>query len=342
MQLHNALALASIVLAGPLVAQPNLTFPDDGLQPIGTAYAVTSFTTTTPAEFPPAEDIGADEIYGFWMLQATGNYDRHLLEPSVTTTSGSFPGTTVLSTNGGQDTSFYKVDADGIELLGVKASLEGLAPYTNGALELKLPCTFGTTWSDAFSATYTVSTIPVNRAGTIVGVADGYGTLQLPAQQFEDVLQVKVRKVQVDQSALINAYRSYETHYYFQSGIRYPLMKTSLDTVVLGSGAPTVTFTAEWLYGESDVSISNEEAHQVVFTPYPNPTSGMLDLRLGEADVRSIEVFDATGKILHTRSLRAGEAASGVLDLTGLSAGVYQVQVIQADGRRGARRVVVQ
>lgn len=343
MQLHNTLALASIALAGQLIAQPTLNFPVDGLQPMGTAYAVTSYTTSTPAQFAPPGNAGADQTYGYWMLPETGNYDRHLVDPSVTATSAGFTGVTVLSTNGGQDTAFYKVDANGIELIGVRGSLEGVAPYSNGALELKFPCTFGTTWNDAFSATYTVSTIPVNRSGTIAGIADGYGTIQLPAQQLDDILRVKVRKVQIDQSAVINAYRSYDTYYYFQAGLRYPVMKASVDTVILGAGGtPAVTYTAEWLYGAGDVGLDEFDASEVTFTPYPNPTNGLLDLRLGDSEVRSIEVFDGAGHIVRTQSLRAGASASGALDLNGLPAGVYQVRVTQADGHRGTRRVVLQ
>ena len=342
MQLHNALVLASLTLAGPLLAQATLDLPDDGLAPMGAPYAVTSYTTSVPAEFVPPGDAGAEVLYGYWMVPTTGNYDRFLDDPSVTPTSASFSGVTVLSTNGGQDTSFYKVDANGIELLGIRGSLEGVVPYTDGALELKFPCTFGTTWTDVFSTTYTVSSIPVNRAGTITGVADGYGTIQLPAQVLEDVLRVKVRKVQVDQSVLINAYRTFDTYYFFQPGIRYPVMKASQDTVILGAGSPAVTYTAEWLYGPGQVGIQDVDASQVVFTPYPNPTNGALDLRLGDAEVRSIEVFDAAGHVVRTRSLRAGDASNGAMDLNGLAAGIYQVRVTQADGRRGTQRVVLQ
>ncbi|MBL7950757.1 MAG: T9SS type A sorting domain-containing protein [Flavobacteriales bacterium] len=341
MQRHNALVIATLALAGPLVAQPTLDFPADGPSPMGAPYAVTTFTTPNSAQFVPAGNAGADQTYGYWMVPSTGNYDRFLDEPSVTPSSTSFSGVTVLSTNGGQDTSFYKVDAEGVHLLGIRGSLEGVAPFSDAALELKFPCTFGTTWSDAFACTYTVSGFPVNRAGTVAGIADGYGSIQLPQQQIDDVLRVKVRKVQIDQSAIVNAYRTFDTYYYFQAGLRYPLMKASQDTVILGSGSPAVTYTAEWLYGAGDVGMSEADAAQVVFTPYPNPTNGSLDLRLNGEAVRSIEVFDATGSVVRTESLRSADGTTAAMDLSGLSAGVYQVRVTQADGRRGTQRVVL-
>lgn len=341
MQLQNTLVLAIVLSAGRLAAQPTLAQPDDGFAPTGSPYAVTSFTTTTPSQFVPPGNDGADQVYGFWMVETTGNYDRHLVAPSVTSSSANFPGATVLSTNGGQDTAFYRVDANGVELLGIRGSLEGIAPYSDPALELKYPCTFGTTWNDAFSSTYMVSGFTVNRAGTINGNADGYGSIQLPGQELDDILRVKVRKVQFDQSPILSAYRTFDTYYYYQSGIRYPVMKTSVDTVIIGSGSAAVTFTAEWLYGPGEVGIGTIDASQVVFTPYPNPTTGLLDLRVENGDVRSVEVFDGAGLLVRTLGSRATDRSTGLLDLGGLSAGLYHVRVTGMDGRRGTQRVVL-
>lgn len=81
-------------------------------------------------------------------------------------------------------------------------ALEGVLAYTDGIVELVYPCALGTTWNEHFAANYTISSIPVTRAGTINGLADGYGSLALPAVEVDEVLRVKVRKAANDISAI--------------------------------------------------------------------------------------------------------------------------------------------
>jgi hypothetical protein len=275
------------------------------------------------------------------MVPSTSNRNVYFHEPNITSTGTNFPGATVLSTNGGADTLYWKVDANGMELLGLRGGTEGIAPYNNGALELKYPCTFGTTWTDAFSASLTVSGIPVTRAGTITGIADGYGTIQLPGVELNDVLRVKVRKIQIDQTPLGNLYRSYEIYYYYQEDVRFPLMKTSLDTLTVNNGTPSVSWTAEWLYGEGTTDIQDLNAGNVFFTPYPNPTSGLVEVRMEDSVPYGIEVLSPTGQLLQQVGTRAWGNAAPALDLSGLAAGVYQLRMTTIDGRQTTRRVVL-
>ena len=341
MEYRSTLLILALAATGALIAQPNLDLDSNGPVPIGAPYAITSFTTDVPAEFAPPGLPGADQDYGFWMLPATGNQDRYYVDPNVTGTSTSFPGATVLYTNGGQDTSFYKVDANGMELLGVRGSLEGISPYTNGALELKFPCTFGTTWTDSFTGSYAVGPYPVNRSGTISAVADGYGQIELPAQVIPSVLRVYMRKVQLDLSAVANITRTYDTYYYYQEGLPYPVMKTSQDSVTVGTGAPTVSFTAEWLYGPGMVGVEEIAASDILFTPYPNPTNGLVDLQIGNEELNSIEVLSTTGQIVFSKRMLQRGNGSGIVDLTGMPSGVYHVRITNRDGRVGNRRIVL-
>ncbi len=329
-----------MLLAATASAQPTLTFEASGPQPSGAPYAITANTTAVPSPYAPGEP-GADQLYGYWMVPATGNRDIFHLDPSSTPTSVSFPGATVLTTNGGPDTLFWRVDASGVEFLGLRGGTEGLAPYSNTAQELPYPCTFGTSWTDSFTASFTVSGFPITRAGTITGIADGYGTIQLPAVELSDVLRVKVRKVQVDQTPLGILDRTFDTYYYYQEGIRYPLMKASLDSVTVGTGTPSVSWSAEWLYGPFAVGMDDVSAEDIRFTPYPNPTNGLLDLRLVGSEARRAEVLTATGKVVLQHAVASGGTPSQ-LDLSGLAPGVYHVRLTEASGRQLTRRVVVQ
>jgi len=222
--------------------------------------------------------------------------------------------------------------------------LEGIVAFTDGAIELVYPCLLGTTWTDNFAANYSVSGFAVSRAGTINGIADGYGSLALPGVEVDEVLRVKVRKVANDISPIATIRRTFDTYYYYQEGVKFPLMMTSLDSVMISGGAPTIVFTMEWLYGEGNIGIEDLRADQVVFTPFPNPTNGRIDLQLGAevANVRSVELFDASGRsVMQVKKPLAGNI-NGFLDVSSLPAGVYQVRLTQADGKMGTQSVVVQ
>ncbi len=336
----------SALLLASVSAQPTLNMANNGPMPVGAPFAVSSYDNAT--QNYDSGSAGMDELYGFWMVPSTGvgtgNHDQFFVAPSVTPTSASIPGTTVISTDGGSDSTFWKVDATGAEQIGVRSALEGVVAFTDGAVELKYPCSFGTTWTDNFAASYSISGIAVTRAGTINGIADGYGTIQLPALEIPNVLRVKVRKVANDVSAIASIRRTFDTYYFYQEGVRFPLMMTSLDSVTISGGSPTIVFSMEWLYGAGSVGISDVAADQVVFTPYPNPTNGQLDLRASAdvKDLHSVEVLNATGQLVMQVNKRGTASMSSVLDMSALPAGVYQVRVTQVDGRQGVRSVVLQ
>ncbi|MEZ4740741.1 MAG: T9SS type A sorting domain-containing protein [Flavobacteriales bacterium] len=341
MILRDSLFIASLLVAPSAMAQPTLDFDNNGPVPIGAPWAVSKYGASSMTY--GVGSPGPDQLYGFWMVPTTGNQDIYYLSPTVTPTSASFPGCTVISTDGGSDTTFWKVDATGMEMLGVRSALEGVLPFSNASTELIYPITYNDSWNDSFSASYLAGGIvPVTRAGTINGVADGYGTIQLPGIELENVLRVKVRKIAIDQSSVANVRRTFDTYYYYQEGVKFPLMRASLDSTTL-SAAPTITFTMDWLYGSSQVSVADIKPEDIVFTPYPNPTNGMLDLRLEDLlEVRSIEVINASGKLMQQITKPMTGTVSGVLDMSGLAAGMYQVRITRADGEQGTRRVVVQ
>ncbi|MBK9764700.1 MAG: T9SS type A sorting domain-containing protein [Flavobacteriales bacterium] len=342
MTTRSSIALFSTLLLASATAQPTLNLANNGPVPVITPYDVSTYGAATET-YGPGEP-GASSIYSFWMVPQTGNNAQYFVAPTVTPTSNSIPGTTVISTDGGSDSTFYRVDATGIEQLGVRSALEGVLAYTDGIVELVYPCALGTTWNDIFAANYTISSIPVTRAGTINGLADGYGSLALPAVEVDEVLRVKVRKVANDISAIATIRRTFDTYYYYQEGVNFPLMMTSLDSVTISGGSPTIVFTMEWLYGEGNIGMQDLRADQVVFTPYPNPTNGRIDLQLGAevANMRSVELFDASGRSVMQVSKPLAGNINGVLDVSALPAGVYQVRLTQADGKLGTRSIVVQ
>lgn len=68
------------------------------------------------------------------------------------------------------------------------------------------------------------------------------------------------------------------------------------------------------------------------FMLYPNPTNGLVTLKNGSASNRmNIRVISQTGQVAFTERIVLGEGASKVLDLSGLAAGTYHVEILTND-----------
>lgn len=326
-----------LLLTAPALAQPTLN-AGNNIPGAPSTYAVTVATAwDTPGS------TGSGTIMGHWMLLGTDNRDIKYLNPSVTPTSNQVPNANLISTDGGSDTLFWRGDANGMEILGEKVEILGLIPYTDGVRELVYPLTYNTTWTDVLTANYSVSGLPVTRTGSLTGNADSWGTLELPAIGIENVLRVHVRKQITDASAFITIQRTYNTWYFFTDTVRHPVLRMQVDSISSGGGAPSVSKEAQWLYGNGFANVGEFAFDDVVFTPYPNPASGPVDLLLDEAaGARELEVADATGRIVLRRALPAREGrVTGAFNTQALAPGLYTLRL--TDGQRvlGAQRLVV-
>ncbi len=328
---------AAFVSGTAVLAQPVLN-ASNNVPVAGTDYAVSS------GEAIPTGGTGPDLLYGFWMLVGDGNRNIYYMAPSVTPTSSQIPSAQLLSTDGGSDTLFWAVTTDGLTQVGERTDL-ALVNYTDPLLEIEYPCTFGTSWTDAVSASYSVSGFPVTRTGTVTGIADGYGTLELPAVVVEDVLRVKVRKVLLDQSPLANVSRVSETFYFFTETVRHPVLRIQIDSVTIGAGAPGVTSEALWMYGDGMLSVGSIEMADVQFTAYPNPANELVHLLLNEgADAaRFVEVVDGSGRLVLRNDFigRAEQDMQAAFNVSGLAPGLYMVRLSGEHGVLGTQRLVV-
>jgi hypothetical protein len=331
--------LASALLAsGSLLAQPTLD-ANNNVPAAGSEYPISIGTYLFPGP------TGPNQVYGFWDLVGTGNRNISYVAPSATPTSAQVPGVDLLSTDGGTDTLFLGISSTGQEVLAELTGL-GLVKYTDPLLELKYPCTFGTTWSDDASASYTVSGFAVTRTGTISGIGDGYGTLELPAVVIPNVLRVTVTRRLFDQSPVVNVRRNSVVTYYFSEAVRHPVLRLSLDTVIIGTGAPAVTYDARWMYGDGEVSVQSIDPSTVRFTAYPNPANGAVNLSFGDTDhgTRTLELMDATGRIVRQQPLLQQHSAEvlSAFNTAGLAPGVYHLRLIGENSVLGTQRLVVQ
>lgn len=340
MKLGYAVLLPTVLGSTVVLAQPTIDAGNN------VPMAGTEYLLSASAAWIWEGPAGPDALYGHWMYPPTGNRNVFYVDPSASNTSAQVPGTVLLSTDGGTDTLFWGLTANGLEILAERVDGLGLVVYTDPLLELKYPCTFNTSWTDAINATYTVSGFSVQRTGTITGLGDGYGTLELPELVVPNVLRVKVRREITDVSPLLTVQRTSETHYFFSTLERHPVLRLQLDSTTFGNGAPAVTREAQWLYGNGDVSVGELDANAIRFTAYPNPANGPVHLSFGSSEhpARHLQLVDATGRLVLERGLppTATGDLNAAFDATGLAPGVYHIRLLAQERLLGTQKLVVQ
>ena len=329
-------ALASGALS--LLAQPTLTSTTS--IPVTPTDVAVYTSPTYVSEGQP----GANVDNHVWDMLApnTGTRTIYYRAASVTPTSASIPTATWLSTDGGSDTLFWAETAQGMEQVGVRTNLEGIINFSDAGLELKLPCTYGTTWTDAVGASYIVSgVIPVTRVGTITGNADGYGQLFMTQNvTIPAVLRVRVRRDITDNSAVANVHRISNVVYYYTEDQAHSMLTLTQDSVQIGTGAWTVAKSAQWQGNPYGVGTNEVELAEAAFIAYPNPTNDLLTVTFedGASTATSLEVLDAAGRIVLSTALTGGRAT---LATQGLLAGMYSVRMFAGQELLAVRRITV-
>jgi hypothetical protein len=127
-------------------------------------------------------------------------------------------------------------------------------------------------------------------------------------------------------------------------------------TIVSGQG--TATIEVEWVTDPGSVSvvetneagcvgdevsidvevgpISVEEYTSLDWSVYPNPSNGLLTVRIDEVGFYEVTVTDATGRIVHATSING----TTVVDLSALAAGTYQLH-LTADDAMFTKRIAI-
>lgn len=331
--------LAFLLSAYALLAQPTLTaatsIPSAGLTvTYNTANAYTSTGAT-----------GANVTWEHWnlLVPATSSQDIQYLAPSVTASSALVPTATLLSTDGGSDTLFWAATGQGLEMVGMRVdpALGGVLSFTDPALELKLPCTFGTTWSDPTADNYTASGFPVTRTGTITGNADAYGTLELPLNvDYPAVLRVHVRREITDASAVITTNRIANIYSFYITTLTAPIVILQEDSTRINAGAWAVTKRQLAVGNPGMVGLNEVGADEIQFSAFPNPATDVLNVSFAEGTTAatSVELIDATGRRALSTAVQGGRLT---FDTDVLAPGLYTMRVFSGNNVIGMSRITV-
>lgn len=173
--------------------------------------------------------------------------------------------------------------------------------YDRPIVKLKFPMSYGYKLNGNFSGLQTCATsCSTTVSGTYEIHADAYGTIILPNQVvIDNVLRVKqIRTIQYGQGNPITEV----TYRWYSANVRYPLF------VIIKYITPQQSYTAETaMYahaGSRKKSATQVEmaVNTTSFEVFPNPFDNQITLRLKLANATklSIDLYDISGKLVHS------------------------------------------
>lgn len=232
--------------------------------------------------------------------------------------------------------SYTRIQADGLYLLGIGSPAYTMV-YSNPDRTFALPLNNGTTWTDNWAASYTMSGITVSRTGTTTGAYNGYGTLVLPWGSYQ------VARIELTQT-ITDTYMGTPLAESTVSVVSYvspiydvALFSSSTVTVADPTGGDDIVSYSTSVSQPNGVGI-NDRSYAARFDAYPNPASSALSLDLSNIEgLKDIHMVDATGRTM----LRTSTADARVeLDVEKFPAGVYVVVVTNNEATSTVRVVV--
>lgn len=331
------LASLSLLIGAQAFAQPSLESPGNAPTP-GTSFS------TNFGEYRSEGASGASQTWNFSTLVADSSAIVYVESPDATPQGSEFPNATAAVINA-DGTQYFQASSSVLELVG-PALLGQTAPLSDPASFLPFPCTFNTSWEDDFQGSVDVQGFPLAVSGNVIGIADGYGTLQLPEGTVNDVLRVRrITTTLLDVSGFGSGELEENAFAFYKVGLGLPILEISSTTGELPLLGPIEIQTLKWV-DVSTVGFADLFSQDIGMEVFPNPATNLVQVNFGLDGGRAvaIELLDFHGRQVQQTSMNTanGGVHVGTLDVSGLSAGVYMIRVTDNTGRVGTGRVQVQ
>lgn len=322
-------ASCSIVLA-----QPTLTGTVNAPW-IGDSYTLYRTAWVDPGNSGPTS-------WDFSTLAQTSTRTVEYVDPDPTPLGDSLFTTADLASDDQLDHYlYYTVDAAALSLAGIDSMVGSIAvsvPYSDPAVYLQYPCTFGTTWVDNLAGSYTAFGTSVNRTGTVAGNADAHGPVQMPYGTVYDALRVHLQENVHDQALVGSIDATMDRYSFYKSWLRVPFLEIVTTTLSLNGGAPTSFQYVEWLDG-GPVGLAGVAGGAFELHVWPNPADDLLSIVFANTGPMDLELIDAFGRTV--KQERTNGSPTATWRVAALPAGPYLLRASDARGLYTVRRITV-
>ncbi len=327
-------------------AQAQLSLTKANSEPIvGDTYMMGVLDTTNAL---PNGITGAGVTWDVIGVSESGLVDTtKYITASADPNSSTYPGTTIVEKQG-TNTTYFKSTATQFELLGLDAGNFKLNYNTNSAIVSVYPVGLGYINNDIGSGTMTAS-LTGAFTSTIQTMGDGSGTLNINSiVSLSNCLRVKTTQhISFSlgfgaESGTINQ----SIYNYYHSSSKSPIFSYNYTHVVASGAFPidntqsTVTLKSIYLLG-----VKENSANDFIFKAYPNPANENVNIHfvLTQTESYTIDVLNNLGQVV--RTLNKPNLAPGmyseVIDIKGLSAGIYTVKV-NGTHAQGTQKLIVE
>lgn len=321
-----------LLVTSTVCAQPVLTYGEVATLP-GDSFLYHASTVT------PSSSPGADQVWDFSTLDTDSLIHIFYADPDTTPAGASFPLATVAGSNeqGGGAYGYSGFTPDSGAFYG--QAIPGQPPivYDNPMVVATYPAAYNDTWTDDFSASFSIGPLSVARTGTITGTADGWGSLIMPYGTVDSVLRTSFVE-DFDDVSLFGTTTSHRVYtYYLRAGTHYPIID-QFSYTVSNSGGTTVLTGLNWLQLDISTGVPTACAPGEVDV-YPVPAIDAITVRTAYAgSPGTADLFDAQGRCVLS-SVVTGPVFT--LGTQTLQPGTYALRVV-LNGAVSTRRVVKQ
>ena len=330
--------LMTVALCFGLFSMNAQTIPGSAFPSAGTVFSLTGADTTGVS--PGAGGTGTTWNFGT-LVNGSGSQIDSFLDPAATPYGALFPTATValhqiIAPRTNTFVYFRNNTANSV-YERIANVLPDTVIYQTPARQYPYPLTPTSTYTGNYYAHYHTATGSATEAGVVSGGVDGTGTLILPTGTYTNVLRSHYTRTEQDTTygtstnALVQIIDYYE---WYQPNSYFPILSISYtNATVMGF---TVFHTKNVGYrqgysasGVDDLSVSGTAGLLL----YPNPANDKATLiyDMKEAGDAQINIYDLTGRMLHTQTNTSGEGLQTLsLNVSALPAGMYEVRVTSA------------
>lgn len=325
---HITLSLLSFSTV-TLLAQPTITSND--VPAIGQ-----QFTYVGDATYVTLPGAGSDQTWDFSASGGTVGNTLNAIAASSAMGAAAFPTANIaLATAGFEE--FIGITADGLEHFGQYTTSDNIV-YTNPELYLPIPCVYGQSWNDDFAGWWGGGSNTFT--GNTTAFTGGFGTLILPWGTLTNVLRADMTQTR-DESNGFSYVRT--TNVFYRPGTGYFVANN--EVLELYFGTTLISTTEELTYLDaSSIGLQENTANAIGVELMPVPAKDLVTVVFGAAGAMQLRLLDGAGRLV--MDVPMGAFAPGIhrheLDIRSLPTGIYSVQVTNAGGERGTRKLVVE
>ncbi len=315
---HWLFLLFIFVVSGTSMAQPVLTAA--ATNPItGDVFHIVSSVysgTVSPS--------GANVVWNFSSLAASGNYTRGEVMPASTPYSSVFPLATLCDTIG-SNFDYYLTNSSSFLSLGRKSLSNNSTIYSNSMTLMIYPFTYGSSFTDSFAGIQTIGPSVYNQSGIVTTTAESWGTVTTPTATFYNALRVR-QNIHYVQTIGATTYQTFSgsAYFWYVAGVHQPVLSILSDTV---NGSPVAM--CQYLSGA--VGISEENEMGITTNLFPNPATNSITLEyvLKTANSIEISIVNSLGEKIISKRMATQPVGeySEIFNLQGISKGIYFAEV---------------